>query len=207
MKSSLSLFEAIYRHDLDSARVLLSHGADPNDANEEGWRPLHVAIGEIGVGGTVEIVRLLIEFGADVNMWDVQQNETPLLSASVPEGIEAARFLLDAGADPNVRNRVGDSPLRLCVWESDLEMVALLLRYGAAKTINEFGGDFAWTPLGIAAHKFCIPMIQILLDAGADPNATDDLDLTARDRLPPRSECDAATWDRAMELLGRRSVS
>jgi len=201
---SEQLFEAIVQHDLSRVGVLLAQGADPNAPNEEGWRPIHIAIGELGVGGSAEFVKLLIQSGADVNAWDVNHHETPLMSASVPEGMEAARVLLEAGADPNVRNRVGDSPLRLCVWEDDLDMVALLLRHGAGLTINEYGGDFAWTALAIAAHRFNIPMIELLLGAGADPEATDDFGRTARDHLPPREDHDPEAWDRVMELLGRR---
>jgi ankyrin repeat protein len=201
---SSELIEAILQHNLGRVRTLLSQGADPNAPNEEGWRPLHVAIGELEVGGSPEFVTLLIDFGADVNAWDLHRHETPLLSASAPEGLEAARILLQAGADPNVRNDVGDSPLRLCVWEGDLELAALLLRHGAGRTINEFGGDFAWTALGIAAHSLNVPMIELLLEAGADPAATDDLDRTARDHLPPRESYDPHTWDQVMELLGGR---
>lgn len=201
---SSDLFDAIINHDIVRVRALLAQGADPNATDKEGWRPLHVAIGEFGFGGTTEFVSVLIEHGADVNGWDANRNETPLLNASMPSEIEAARILLEAGADPNVRRSDGESPLRLAVWEKDLEYATLLLRHGAGKTVNEFGGDRAWTALAIAAHTFNIPMIELLLREGADPEATDDFYSTARDHLPPREEQDPQTWDRVMELLGRR---
>lgn len=200
-----NLFDAIERHDAGLLESLLSKGEDPNAPDEEGWRPLHAAIGELSVGGPVESVALLIEYGADVNEWDVHRNETPLLSASTPAGLQAARRLLEAGADPNVRNKVGDSPLRRCAWEEDLDMAKLLLEHGAAETIDEFGGDFAWTALGIAAHKLNLPMIELFLQAGADPAAEDDMGRTARDHLPPRETCDPRAWDRVHERLRRRT--
>jgi ankyrin repeat protein len=197
-------FAALAGHDVDRVRSLLSQGADPNAPNADGWRPLHVVIGHLDVGRAVELVRVLLEHGAEVEAWDVDRNETPLLSASVPGGAAVARVLLEAGANANVRNRVGDSPLRQAVWARDRDLVELLLRHGATHTIDEYGGDFAWTPLGIAAHLFDVPIIELLLAAGADPQATDDFDRTARDHLPPREAHDPDTWDRVMELLGRR---
>lgn len=201
---SSELFAAIVQHDLGRVRTLLSQGADPNAPKEDGWRPLHTAIGQLRVGGKVEFIAVLLEYGANVNEWDANHNETPILSASDPPEIDAARVLLEAGADPNVRRSDGESPLRLCVWEEDAEMAALLLHYGAGKTVNDFGGDFAWTALGIAAEKLNIPIIELLLQAGADPEATDDFDRTARDHLPPREKHDPETWDRVVELLGHR---
>jgi uncharacterized protein len=201
---STELSVAIVQHDLGRVRTLLSHGADPNAPNEDGWRPLHLAIGELGVGGTIEFITLLLQHGADANEWDVNHNETPLLSASDPPELEAARVLLEAGADPNVRRSDGESSLRLCVRAQNLQMAALLLRHGAGEKINDYGGDFAWTALGIAASKFNVPMIELLLREGADPEALDDFGRTARDHLPPREKHDPQTWDRIMELLGHR---
>lgn len=202
--TSLALHTALVEHDLDRTRALLSQGADPNAPNEDGWRPLHVAVGELGVGGAVEFVKTLIEHGADVNGWDTNRNDTPILTASNPPEVEAARLLLEEGADPNVANSEGETPLRWCVEQGSLEMARLLLRYGAADAIDKWGGINGLTVLGIAARRFNIPMIELLLDAGADPEATDEYGETARDHLPPREEHDPQAWDRVIELLGRR---
>ena len=66
---------------------------------------------------------------------------------------------------------------------------------------------FLFFALGHAAHNFDLPMIRLLLAAGADPQATDDGDDTARDKLPPRDTQDPDAWDEVMELLGRRRKS
>jgi ankyrin repeat protein len=206
-RMTAELFDAIERHDLKRAGALLSQGADPNGADEEGWRPLHHAVGEIDVGGSVEFVKLLLQHGADPNAWDEHHHETPILSASDPLDVddrEAARVLLEAGADPNVRRSDGESPLRLAAQGKALDLAQMLLRHGAAKTIDDFGGDRCWTALGHAAHNFDVPMIRLLLEAGADPGCEDDAGDTARDKLPPRETQDPDKWDEVMELLGRR---
>src|SRR2546429_9620360 len=148
---SSGLITAIVQHDLSRVKTLLAQGADPNAAGEMGWRPLHVAIGQFDFEGSIEFVKLLLMYGANVNEWDVNHNETPILTASDPPNLAAARILLEAGADPNAVRSDGESPLRLCVQAKNLEMAKLLLRYGAGKTINKWGGILGLTALALAA--------------------------------------------------------
>ncbi len=204
---SRELFEAIERHDTAAVAALLQKGADPNEPKAEGWRPLHTAIGRIDVGGSIEVVKLLMQHGADVNAWDEGHHETPILSAcdEEPESVEPARLLLEAGANPNVRRSDGESPLRLAARYKNVALAELLLKHGAAETIDDFGGDRSWTALGHAAHNLDRPMIELLLAAGADPEGEDDVGDTARDKMPPRAEAkNPAEWDEVMERLARR---
>jgi ankyrin len=84
---------------------LLSRGADV-DAGA-----LHAAAG----GARLELVRLLLEAGADVNRRDPQTGRTPLHAAvgSGPDGarMEIITLLLDAGADVNATTNDGASGL------------------------------------------------------------------------------------------------
>jgi uncharacterized protein len=203
---SSGLITAIVQHDLSRVESLLSQGADPNAPDEEGWRPLHAAIGQVDFEGSVEFVKLLLKHSANVNEWDVNHNETPILGACDPPNLAAARILLEAGADPNARRSDGESPLRLCVQAEKLEMAKLLLSYGAGKTINEWGGILGLTALALAAMDFNVPMIELLLQEGANPETLEEFGETARDKLPPRDEHDPQEWDRVMELLGRRDT-
>ena len=200
---SSGLITAIVQHDLSRIESLLSQGADPNAPDEEGWRPLHVVIGQVDFEGSIEVVTLLLKHAANVNDWDVNHNETPILSACDPPNIAVARVLLEASADPNARRSDGESPLRLCVAVQHLEMATLLLKYGAGKTINEYGGILGLNALGLAAGNFDVPMIELLLREGANPAKRQEFGETARDRLPPRDEHDPQTWDKVMEMLGR----
>jgi ankyrin repeat protein len=165
-------------------------------------RPLHVAINELSEGGGLDVVLALLEHGANVNAWNVGRDVTPLLVA-VFEGQQAAvEMLLKAGAEPNVRSSEGDTPLRACVEVGNVEMASLLLSAGATRTINDWGGLLGFTALGHAARRLDLPMIKLLLDAGADPRAPDEDALPAHHRLPPRDESDSQAWDAAFELLG-----
>lgn len=217
---SEELFEAIEKHDTSQVLALLAAGADPNACQDGeipemlarqatrkpawhwGWSPLHQAVCELPEGGGFEVVLALLERGADVNTVSVTVESTPLMLAVLVRHLAAVEALLKAGADPNVRNLDGESPLRACVEEGDLTMAALLLNAGAAKTIDDWGlAQFGYTALGIAASQLNLPMIKLLLDAGADPNAQDDDYSRAYDRLPRRDESNSQQWAAAFELL------
>lgn len=202
------LFDAIEQHDVDNITTLLSQGDDPNVPQVEfpRWRPLEAAIEELDSGGSIEIVRLLIKYGADVNAWHPEDTMTPLHRAIFHENMESIRLLLEAGADPNTVSGEGDTALRLAVEQNNPEIAALSLRYGAGQTINVSGGFCGNTVLGLAVLKLYLPMIEILLDGGADPETIDSDDLTAREHLPLREESNAQKWDRAMKLLLRHTL-
>ncbi|MBM7113899.1 ankyrin repeat domain-containing protein [Archangium primigenium] len=201
---SEELFAAIEQHDTARVKALLAGGANPNEpqSEERGLRPLQEAIFALYDGGEVDVLQALIEHGADVNAWDAKRDQTPLLTAVCEQEVAALEVLVRAGADPNVRSSEGIMPLRACAEVGSLSMAALLLYAGAARTINDWGGLSGLTALGHAALRLDIPMIKLLLAAGANPRAPDEDDLHAHDRLPPRAESDSQTWDAAFELLG-----
>jgi ankyrin repeat protein len=202
---STELFEVLERHDLNSLAAWLSRGADPNAVRQEppAWLPLHAAIEELEHGGPIEALVLLLRHGASVDGLDAAWDATPLLMALFRHQPEAARILLAAGADPNTVGAEGDSPLRWSVEQDDGETAAMLLRCGAAGTIDSAGGASGMTALGRAASRLNIPMIELLLDGGADPRALDADRRTAREHLPAR-ERDPPAWDRAAALLEPR---
>jgi ankyrin repeat protein len=87
-----------------TVRLLLEHGADPAAAarNEMKVQPLHAAV----AGRDLEVVRLLVERGADVNARQ-QVGYTPLMGAASSGREDLARLLLDHGADPALVNDEG----------------------------------------------------------------------------------------------------
>lgn len=204
---SADLFEAIDQHDLHRVAELIAQGVNPNIFESEWPRytPLQIAIGELEFGGPLDIVRILLEHGADINAWDASHDSTPLLVAVCRRQFDIVPMLLADGADPNVRSGEGDSPLRMLVEEKEYELVELLLRYDARKTINEVGEPGGLSALGIAAQTLNISMVELLLKNGADPNILDEYLSPAHIILPSRKECDPQVWNTVMKLLKSES--
>lgn len=184
-----ALLDAIQTRDVDRLAQLLATGANPNEDGKSRYGsrreyPLHAAIGELeefeAVGpcgpepaGPIDAVVLLLRHGARVKGWSPSREGDPLLLAVLSKHIEAVRLLLAAGADPNMRDGEGTSPLRVCADKGYLEMARLLLLCGATKTIEEWGGERAMTALGLAARGLHVEMVKLLLAHGADPQGKD----------------------------------
>jgi hypothetical protein len=175
------LFEAIDAHDVDRLQALLERGADPSAACPAEKSPyaltftaLQAAVRGLSDGGSIDGLLVLLRHGARVNDWDPEHDSTPLLTALYLGQPEAARLLLAAGADPNVRSSEGDTPLGLCAQCGDVTMARTLLRFGARRTVDEGCGTEQCTALGIAVLRLDLPMIALLVQAGADPRKGDE---------------------------------
>lgn len=112
---------AIYHSPLAFIRALLEIHADPNPAEHAGFPPLIAALscsrtrpGAPARLDVVEIVRLLLEFGADPNQRGLN-DYTPLHMAVGERNVEAVELLLKAGADPDCRIRIDacETPLEM----------------------------------------------------------------------------------------------
>ncbi|MFI0448312.1 ankyrin repeat domain-containing protein [Actinomadura sp. 6N118] len=126
-----SLFEALEADDARTVQWHLEQGADPNAVDPRwpppfAWPPLSVA----ATRGNAEMVRLLLSYGADVNVRD-SGGGTPLIWACNGEHLDCARALLQAGADPTLRNNdgytaYGRTPMR------NQELLNLLRHHGGS---------------------------------------------------------------------------
>ncbi len=85
-----------FRH-LDIARKLLQEGASPNHCNWLKRTVLH----EFAYRGDVDKVELLLEFGAEVDLVDMEYRSTPLGFAARGGQAEVVELLLEAGANPD----------------------------------------------------------------------------------------------------------
>jgi ankyrin repeat protein len=96
--------------DAQKIRALLGAGADPREADANGWTPLHFA----AQANCAEGVEILIDAGATVDASDREGN-TPLFRAVFNSRGDGAviTILLAAGADPAHENRHGVSPRSL----------------------------------------------------------------------------------------------
>ncbi|GLU35653.1 ankyrin repeat domain-containing protein [Trinickia caryophylli] len=94
-----ALMLAALNGDTDLVKLLIDKGAE---VNKKGWAPLHYA----AANGHDDIVQLLIDHDAYLDTAS-PNGTTPLMMAARGNHITTMKVLLDAGADPRVKNQLG----------------------------------------------------------------------------------------------------
>ena len=190
---------AVYWDDLDMAGHLVAAGADVNASNDYGVTPLSLACtnrnaamverllkaGAIansaqttGVTalmtcartGNVDAVKSLLAREARVNASETQLGQTALMWAIAEKHPEAARALIERGADVRARSKNGFTPLMFAAQQGDTDSVRTLLAAGADVNDTTPNGMTALLVASASGHE---AVAVYLLDHGADSNATD----------------------------------
>ena len=210
---------AAYRGDLSAVKALVKGGADINEIGKiSGYTPLHWAVNfarltlvslspSAGIPKFpkqdskryvyyfVEIVRVLVENGADVNIKDrsgetvlyqaVSKGKTAMAEIFIRQGRanvnvknkwgntplhvardpKTAKFLVSAEADVHARNKQGNTPLHRA---KSFEIRKLLIETGADVNARNTSGA---TPLH---YMDDVPSAKLLVATGADINARDN---------------------------------
>ncbi len=114
---------------LDVAEYLIKAGANINSPSNNKLKA--APIQSAAAGGHRQIVKMLLENGADPNIRE-QAGHTPLHAAAQNGDEELIRILLFGGADINLRSEDGKTPLDLAIAEGH-EKATLLLGEGITK--------------------------------------------------------------------------
>jgi len=128
---------------------------------------------EAAANGHLDVVKLLIENGADVNL----KGEAwygPLHAAASKGYIEVVKILLENGADVNIFQQ--NKPLHNVAMNGHIEVAEILLAHGA--DINAKGTDEA-APLHTAVSNNQLAMVKWLLSKGANVNSRASYNCTA----------------------------
>jgi ankyrin repeat protein len=143
-------------------------GADVNQAQPDGTRPVHWAVYRVDY----ELLDALIGKKAKVDVTN-EFGSTPLAEAVKLTDARMVKTLLDAGAGPESANQDGETALMLAIKTGDLPIVEMLVKSGA--NVNVVETFHHQTPLMYAAGagKNAGAMVKLLLskDASVTPRA------------------------------------
>ncbi|KAI3320909.1 ankyrin repeat-containing domain protein [Xylariaceae sp. AK1471] len=159
----MNLIIAIRERNNKVVEQLLDRGVPSNVG------PDHHALNEAIRQHDLEIVRLLLLFGADPNAAD-NHAVSPLM-ATVEEGfLDAAAILLKYGADSNLPSAPEHrSPFALAIIKEDAHFIRLFLMYGA--DVNHITTDGETILTKMITSKCNKVLIDIILSYGADANS------------------------------------
>jgi len=222
-----TIYVAAAQGDVESVKAFLKK--DPNlinaPASNDGWSALHWA----AYMNRLDVIKVLIENGADVNIRERIYNVTPLHRAVCKGHLDAAKFLIDKGADVkikfknggtmlhspgtfetakllidngadvNAKDDHGITPLHSIAVKDNLNTVQKVLFEKNGGTVNTYKTDFE--KYQDAAEKVTTEIAELLIKNGADVNAKDEKGNT------PLSNAKAANNKALIELLEKYNAT
>ena len=119
--------------------------------------------------------RALLDKSANVNYWDQKdpQKLTVLMVATLRSSVSLVTLLLERGANPNITNSTGGSPLVVACDFGNHEIASLLLYnkfMGGSADPNLPGTPSEKCPLWIACVHDHLDLVALLMENKANPN-------------------------------------
>ncbi len=158
-----SLASLIQAGNRKAALERIRAGADVNEPQPDGTRPVHWAVYRVDY----ELLEALLARKAEVNVRN-EFGATPIAEAAKLADARMVKMLLDAGAEPEGANEDGQTALMLAIRTGELPVVEMLVRAGAnVNTVEKFRHQ---TPLmwAATAGRNAGEMVRLLLSKDAD---------------------------------------
>jgi len=154
------LYAAVgFAKSVDTARLLLDKGADPNKTWSQGSTPIF----ETTTDQYLQLAKLLVDKGANVNV-QLVNGMSPLMQAARNGAASSVDLLLDAGADINaIENENGLGAFGLALNRLHLTLAEHLFDRGAESNF----GSIETLPLAIAEHA-SLAFVKALVSRGCN---------------------------------------
>ncbi|XP_067908850.1 fibronectin type 3 and ankyrin repeat domains protein 1 [Heterodontus francisci] len=132
-----SLMLACFAGHLDVVKCLRRFGATWESRDNGGSSAMHWATD----GEHLHVIEWMINDGCKVDITDGHSLWTPLMRVAALSGnVKIASLLIKAGANVNIQDKMGKTPLMVAVLNSQDNLVQLLLKNGADPSVtNEYG--------------------------------------------------------------------
>lgn len=130
------LHKAVYEQNISKVtQIIKSQKIGIDSKSKAELSPLHMAVKQ----RDLEIVKFLVESGADVNIQD-GSGFSPLYYAVVQNLFDISKYLLKHEANPNLQNNIGNAPLHQIAFKGKFELMDLLLENGANPNLTNNNG-------------------------------------------------------------------
>jgi ankyrin repeat protein len=157
----MNLYDCISNDDIVGATNLLQQGHNPNQLDKYGQTPLFSIVYNKSPRQK-ELLKLFIDFGANVNFQKPNDEATPLHNSRG----DIADILIKSGADTTIMTKSGSTPLHCAL---DLATAKILVDSGLSINAKN---NYSLTPLHNFVY-FDIELVQYAISNGADVSATD----------------------------------
>ena len=150
---------------IEAVNCLLEHGADPLLKGKDGWSLLHSA----AQSGNVIIIETMLSKGLDIDSRGETLGLTPLMVSIIFEKLEAAKYLLEKGADESLKSTEGKiSLLSIATAVGSVAVIEMLLLHGCGIYYRDNGGDMPFIHVAVLGNTEVVKYLLILTQ-GADP--------------------------------------
>ena len=168
-------------------QAIIDHGADVNATNKWNDTALLMACSE----RNADAINVLLNAGADTNIALDESGRTCLMQAVYKDcSKEVLKAIIDHGADVNAADKQNRTALWIGCYKSNIDAINVLLKAGADTNIAL--DDSSGICLMYAANKECSKeVLQVIIEHGADVNATNKHNVTALWRACNKSNTDA----------------
>lgn len=123
-----ALVQAAKENDAEETRRLIEEDVDVNAIDDKGKTALMFATEK----NSVDVAKILIAAGANINAKENEYGETALMYAAAQNALDVAKLLIEAGTNINAKNYGGKTALMLAE-ENDAADVIELLKVAGTK--------------------------------------------------------------------------
>ncbi|EAT48858.1 AAEL000113-PA [Aedes aegypti] len=190
--STMAIFRAVKKSQPALIRKLLSIKPELVNVPVNGETFLYQAVRN----NNLEVIDLLLEFGANVNLGVPSNSETPLHLAIYNKNIKIARHLLEHGADINAGNCIGMTAGHYAIDTNDLHTLKFVLTHGGS---TESRDRCSWTLIFRAIYMHTsMEIIKYLLERKCR------LKIRDKNRLMPLDYARLTDQQEVINLIKRR---
>jgi ankyrin repeat protein len=148
--------KAVEQNNAARVRELIAQGVNVSELDENRDAPLVMA----AYKGHTEIVRVLLEAGADVTAVDPGMKATALHAAAYAGRTEAAKLLIQYGVEIDKQGPYnGYTALHDAIWQNHVETAQVIIEAGANLNLRSHAGE---TPLDFARSKNHHPIAGLI---------------------------------------------